>query len=149
MKRETSLSSEVGVLGGELLTVAQIAKEFSCVPRTVRRWIAQGDFVACTKVGSRRYFRRAAILQFFAEHESASGRRPARRTRRTHAEATRERSPGTMSAPARLSKGTNVPQPTIAPELPDLVPPLQAAERRGLEAHIAERRVEPSQTAAR
>jgi len=85
---QTSLSSEVGVLGGELLTLAEVAKEFSCVPRTVRRWIAQGDFVACTKVGNRRYFRRAALLEYFTRTETISGLRGPKRTRRTHAEVT-------------------------------------------------------------
>ncbi len=61
----------------------------------------------------------------------------------------RQIGPNKVRPPARLSKVPNLPQLTIAPELRDLVPPLQAAERRGLEAFIAARRVEPSQTVMR
>jgi helix-turn-helix protein len=51
--------------------------------RTIRRWIAEGRLPAHLKLGRKRYWRRAALIDFIARNETSSGRVAPRRTRRS------------------------------------------------------------------
>ena len=74
--------SQPTLFNGELLTIEQLAKEFGRSTRSIMRWCKRGDFAPCVKLGSRFYFRRDAVLEYFAKNATASGRKAARRTRR-------------------------------------------------------------------
>jgi Helix-turn-helix domain len=66
---------------GEFLTPAEVCAEFGVSKRTLRRWTLAGIFAPSVTFGSRRFFRRAAIIDFFRAHETASGQRAPRRRR--------------------------------------------------------------------
>ena len=73
------------LFNGELLTIEQIAKEFGRSTRTIARWCKRGDFAPRVKLGNRFYFKRDAVLEFFAKNATASGRKAERRTRQRSA----------------------------------------------------------------
>ncbi len=51
---------------------------------TIRRWLKKpGALPPCSRFGRRRYWRRQALIDFIAEHESESGEVAPKRTRRT------------------------------------------------------------------
>jgi len=80
--RSTVPAAGVAALGGEILSLAQVAAEFHVTQRSIRRYIQRGEFCACVKIGGRRYFRKTALLEFFAQRETSSGLKARPRTRR-------------------------------------------------------------------
>lgn len=66
----------------DILDEAAVAKTFGITTRTLRRWIRAGIAPPHFKIGRKRWWRREAILQHMAAHESLSGRVAPARTRR-------------------------------------------------------------------
>lgn len=77
-----SPTSENAAAFGELLSFAQVCREFGKSARTLERWVERGQFAPCIQLGAVRYWRRSAIINWIAAHETPSGKRaPARRRR--------------------------------------------------------------------
>lgn len=74
--------SQPNLFDGELMTIERLAKEFGRSTRTIMRWCKRGDFAPRVKVGRNFYFKRDAVLAFFANNATASGHKAAKRTRR-------------------------------------------------------------------
>lgn len=72
-KKVAAVAEPVTPLGGELLPVEWLAREFNVDPRSVRRWMSSGRFAPSIRIGKKRFVRRSALLEWMARRELKQG----------------------------------------------------------------------------
>ena len=77
MQNQTGDTGHATVLS-DFLTIEQAAAELNVAKRTITRWLTLSLAPPSLKIGNRRYFRRAAILQWLTKKETTRGTRRGR-----------------------------------------------------------------------
>ncbi len=76
-----SVNGGAGMIEAEYITQPQLAEELGRSTRTLDRWAIHGMGPARTRIGSRKLYRRVAVLDWLRSRESPSAK-PARRRQR-------------------------------------------------------------------